>query len=53
MPVSFLEELNHDNTLIREGKFQEALEITDNLEKKSTLAPGDQLSLLILKGRIY
>ncbi|MHA2282278.1 MAG: tetratricopeptide repeat protein [Promethearchaeota archaeon] len=53
MPNSFLEELNHANMLMREGKFQEALEITNSLEKKSTLAPGDQLTLLILKGKIY
>ncbi|MHA2129754.1 MAG: tetratricopeptide repeat protein [Promethearchaeota archaeon] len=52
MPDSFLEELNQSKALMREGKFQEALEITNNLEKKSALAPGDQLTLHILRGKI-
>ena len=53
MPNSFPEELNHANKLMREGKFQESLKIIDGLEKGSTLSPGDRLSLLILKGKIY
>ncbi|MHA2087648.1 MAG: hypothetical protein ACW972_05200, partial [Promethearchaeota archaeon] len=52
MPDSFLVQLNHANTLMREGKFQDAFEVINELEKKSTLAPGDQLSLLIIKGKI-
>ncbi|MHA2129752.1 MAG: tetratricopeptide repeat protein [Promethearchaeota archaeon] len=53
MPDSFLEELNRANALMREGNFQGALEITNKLEKKITLPPGDQLTILILKGKIY
>jgi tetratricopeptide (TPR) repeat protein len=38
--------------LRREGKFQEALEIINDIEKKGGLIPRDQLSLIILKGKI-
>lgn len=53
MPESFPEELNYANKLMREGKSLEALTIINQLEKKGILTPGDRLSLLILKGKIY
>ena len=53
MPESFPEELNYANKLMREGNFQKSLKIIGGLEKGSTLTPGDRLSLLILKGKIY
>jgi tetratricopeptide (TPR) repeat protein len=52
MSESFPDKLNHANKLMREGKFQEALEVVNSIEKKGALVPGDQLSLLILKGKI-
>jgi tetratricopeptide (TPR) repeat protein len=52
MPESLTKDLRHIEILRREGKLQEALEIINNIEKKQTLTPGDQLSLLISKGKI-
>ena len=47
------EELLRAEQLMYNAKFEEALKIIENLEKKETLTPNDQLSTLSLKGRIY
>ena len=52
MPESAPTDLRHAEKLRREGKLQEALEVITSIEKKKTLPPGDQLSLLISKGKI-
>ncbi|MFX0083768.1 MAG: tetratricopeptide repeat protein [Candidatus Hodarchaeota archaeon] len=52
MPESAPNDLRHAENLRREGKLQEALEVINNIEKKGTLTPGDQLTLLISKGKI-
>ena len=39
--------------LINEAKFEDALKTIENFEKKESLTPEDQLSMLLLKGRIY
>ncbi|MHA2055107.1 MAG: tetratricopeptide repeat protein [Candidatus Hodarchaeales archaeon] len=49
---SATKDLRHAENLRREGKLQEALEVIETIEKKGTLTPGDQLSLLISKGKI-
>jgi len=53
MPESTPKDLRYAESLRREGKFLEALKVIDDIEKKGTLTPGDQLSLLISKGKIY
>ncbi|MHA2325950.1 MAG: tetratricopeptide repeat protein, partial [Promethearchaeota archaeon] len=53
MPESPPKDLRYAENLRREGKFQEALKVINNIEKKGTLTPKDQLTLLILKGKIY
>ena len=53
MPQSAPKDLRHVENLRREGKYQEALKVITDIEKKRTLTPGDQLSLLISKGKIY
>jgi tetratricopeptide (TPR) repeat protein len=53
MPDSTPKDLRHAENLRREGKFQEALDLISDIEKKGTLTPGDKLSLLISKGKIY
>ncbi|MFW9939694.1 MAG: hypothetical protein ACFFFT_01540 [Candidatus Thorarchaeota archaeon] len=53
MPESVPKDLRYVENLRREGKFPEALEVIDNIEKKGILTPKDQLSLLISKGKIY
>ena len=52
MPESPPKDLRDAENLRREGKFQEALEVINDIEKKRTLIPRDQLTLLILKGKI-
>jgi len=52
MPESNLEGLKRAESLRRERKFQEALQVIKKIEKKGLLTPGDQLSLLISKGKI-
>ncbi|MFX1345222.1 MAG: tetratricopeptide repeat protein [Promethearchaeota archaeon] len=52
MPESDPKDLRYAENLRREGKFQEALGVIDSMEKKGGLIPADQLSLLILKGKI-
>ncbi|MFX1523406.1 MAG: tetratricopeptide repeat protein [Promethearchaeota archaeon] len=52
MPDSAPKDLRYAENLRREGRFQEALEVIESLEKKGGLIPADQLSLLILKGKI-
>ncbi len=52
MPEPDHKDLRYAENLRREGKFQEALDIIDNIEKKGPLAPRDQLTLLISKGKI-
>ncbi|MHA1985968.1 MAG: tetratricopeptide repeat protein [Promethearchaeota archaeon] len=53
MPESFPKDLKFAENLRREGKFQEALQVINEIEKKETISPGGQLSLLIVKGRIF
>jgi len=53
MPVSELKDLRYAENLRREGKLLEAIKVINDIEKKGTLTPGDQLSLLISKGKIY
>ncbi|MHA2037879.1 MAG: tetratricopeptide repeat protein [Promethearchaeota archaeon] len=53
MSQSELKDLRYVENLRREGKFLEALKVINDIEKKGTLTPGDQLSLLISKGKIY
>ncbi len=53
MPETPPKDLRYAEDLRREGKFQEALNVINNIEKKRTFTPKDQLSLLILKGKIY
>lgn len=53
MPESDPKDVRYAENLRREGKFQEALEVINNVEKKKTLTPKDQLSLLLLKGKIF
>ena len=45
-------DLKYAENLRREGKLQDALEVIHKIEKKGTLTPGDQLTLLISKGKI-
>ncbi|MHA2006538.1 MAG: tetratricopeptide repeat protein [Promethearchaeota archaeon] len=52
MPESNPKDLRYVENLRREGKFQEALEVINNIEKKRTLTPNANLSLLISKGKI-
>ncbi|MFW9825122.1 MAG: tetratricopeptide repeat protein [Candidatus Thorarchaeota archaeon] len=52
MSESEPKDLRYAENLRREGKFQEALEVINNIEKKGRLIPADQLSLYILKGKI-
>ena len=53
MTILMPEELVRAKQLMYNAKFEEALKIIENLEKKETLTPNDQLSTLSLKGRIY
>lgn len=53
MTIFMPEELVRAEQLMYNAKFEEALKIIENLEKKKTLTPNDQLSTLSLKGRIY
>lgn len=53
MPASELKDLRYAENLRRGGKLLEALEVLNNIEKKGDLTPGDRLSLLISKGKIY
>jgi len=53
MPDSDPKDLRYAENLRREGKFQEALKVINDIEKKGTLTPVDKLALLILKGKIY
>jgi tetratricopeptide (TPR) repeat protein len=53
MPDMKPNELVQAEKLIYEAKFDEALEIISNFETKEDINPKDQLSSLILKGRIY
>lgn len=53
MPESVPKDLRYAENLRREGKLQEALKAINDIEKKGTLTPRDQLSLLISKGKIY
>ncbi|KKN57294.1 hypothetical protein LCGC14_0563750 [marine sediment metagenome] len=46
-------ELLRVEQLINEVKFEEALKIIENFEIKEPLTSEDQLSMLLLKGRIY
>jgi tetratricopeptide (TPR) repeat protein len=46
-------ELVHARELMDEAKLDEALEIVENFEKDKSLSPEDQLSVLLIKGRIY
>ncbi|MHA2282282.1 MAG: tetratricopeptide repeat protein [Promethearchaeota archaeon] len=52
MPESVPKDLRYAENLRREGKFQEALKIINDIEKKGPLTPRDQLTLLISKGKI-
>ncbi|MFW9822004.1 MAG: tetratricopeptide repeat protein [Candidatus Thorarchaeota archaeon] len=52
MPESAPKDLRYAENLRREGKFLEALEVINDIEKKGPLTPRDQLSLLISKGKI-
>jgi tetratricopeptide (TPR) repeat protein len=45
-------DLRHVENLRREGKLQEALEVINEIEKRGTLTPNDQLLVLISKGKI-
>jgi tetratricopeptide (TPR) repeat protein len=53
VPKSAPRDLRYVENLRREGKLQEALKVIKDIEKRETLTPGDQLSLLISKGKIY
>ena len=53
MPLQLLEELAQAKELIDQARFGEALEIIEKLEKVESLSPEDQLSALLIKGRIY
>lgn len=46
-------ELTHASQLMREGKYKKALETIINFEKEGAFTPREQLSALLLKGRIY
>ncbi|MHA1992869.1 MAG: tetratricopeptide repeat protein [Candidatus Hodarchaeales archaeon] len=52
MPQSSPKDIRLAENLRREGKLQEALEVINKIEKKGTLAPSDQLAVLISKGKI-
>ncbi|MFW9824294.1 MAG: tetratricopeptide repeat protein, partial [Candidatus Thorarchaeota archaeon] len=52
MPEPAHNDLRRAESLRREGKLQEALEVINKIEKKGDLTPGDRLSLLISKGKI-
>ncbi|MHA2054688.1 MAG: hypothetical protein ACW99F_13945 [Candidatus Hodarchaeales archaeon] len=52
MPESDPKDLRYAENLRRKGKFQEALDVIGSIERNGMLIPGDQLSLLILKGKI-
>ncbi|MHA2186554.1 MAG: hypothetical protein ACXAAI_16310, partial [Promethearchaeota archaeon] len=47
------EELAYARELMDQAKLDEALEIIKQFEKKESLAPEDQLSALLIKGKIY
>ncbi len=46
-------ELLHARELMYQAKFGEALEIIENFEKNKSITPEDQLSALIIKGKIF
>ncbi|MHA2128922.1 MAG: tetratricopeptide repeat protein, partial [Promethearchaeota archaeon] len=52
MPNSSPKDLRYAENLRHEGKFQEALELINSIEKKGNIIPADQLSLFISKGKI-
>ncbi|MHA1930989.1 MAG: tetratricopeptide repeat protein [Promethearchaeota archaeon] len=47
------DELIHAEQLMNDGKLEEAYEFLSNIEEKNKLLPIDQLSVLILKGKIF
>jgi len=47
------EELSHAEDLMYRAKFEEAIEIISNFEKKKSKIPEEQLFLFILRGKIY
>jgi tetratricopeptide (TPR) repeat protein len=51
--ISLPKELARAMELIDQARFGEALEITEDFEKGESLSPEDQLSVLLVKGRIY
>ncbi|MFW9821544.1 MAG: tetratricopeptide repeat protein [Candidatus Thorarchaeota archaeon] len=53
MSQTEVKDLRYVENLRREGKLQEALKAINEIEKKGTLTQGDQLSLLISKGKTY
>jgi len=53
MHESATKDLRYAENLRREGNLLEALKLINDIEKKRILTPGDQLSLLISKGKIY
>ena len=53
MPNSRPEELIRVEQLIYKPKFNEALKIIENSEKKGTLTQKDTLSALIMKGLLF
>jgi tetratricopeptide (TPR) repeat protein len=53
MSESAPKDLRYAENLRREGKLLEALKVINDIEKKGTLTPGEKLSLLISKGKIY
>ena len=46
-------ELDNAKKLMGQGKYEEALALISNFEKKEGLSSKDKLSSLILKGKIY
>ncbi|MFW9879248.1 MAG: tetratricopeptide repeat protein [Candidatus Thorarchaeota archaeon] len=52
MSELFLEKFNHLQHLKKEGKFEEALQVLNNLERTEKIAEEDLLSLLLLKSSL-
>ncbi|MHA2126755.1 MAG: tetratricopeptide repeat protein [Promethearchaeota archaeon] len=53
MTLLLPKELAHARELIDQAKFDKAFEIVENFEKTESLPPKDQLSTLLIKGKIY
>jgi len=53
MTLELPKQLTHAKELMDHAKLDETLEIIEQFEKRESLSPADQLSVLLIKGKVY